>query len=98
MTKATLELLQLAHTGAGRSEIIKLKLVPLEDLWREAPDAKALSSLFLYTKFLEFERKKVFERRVSKFCFLFFCWFLFVFFWFFWFFGFLFFFCFLGFF
>jgi len=53
MSQETLQLLRMAHTGDGASEVIKLKLVPLEDLWREAPDAKALSALYLYTKFQE---------------------------------------------
>eukprot|EP00026_Physarum_polycephalum_P005396 Phypoly_transcript_05430.p1 GENE.Phypoly_transcript_05430~~Phypoly_transcript_05430.p1 ORF type:complete len:358 (+),score=83.96 Phypoly_transcript_05430:799-1872(+) len=53
MSKEVMDLLKIAHGGEGESEIIKLKLVPLEDLWREAPDAKALSALYLYTKFQE---------------------------------------------
>jgi len=53
MSREVLQLLRLAHAGDGASEVIKLKLVPLEDLWREAPDAKALSALYLYTKFQE---------------------------------------------
>jgi len=32
-------------------EMITLKIVRLGDLWREAPDAKALSALYLYDKF-----------------------------------------------
>lgn len=53
MSQETMELLRMAHAGEGASEVIKLKLVPLEDLWREAPDAKALSALYLYVKFQE---------------------------------------------
>jgi len=33
-------------------ELITLKIVPLSDLWREAPDAKALSALYLYEKYI----------------------------------------------
>eukprot|EP01111_Echinosteliopsis_oligospora_P008985 TRINITY_DN2545_c0_g1_i1.p1 TRINITY_DN2545_c0_g1~~TRINITY_DN2545_c0_g1_i1.p1 ORF type:complete len:447 (-),score=126.34 TRINITY_DN2545_c0_g1_i1:49-1242(-) len=40
--------LQNAHGGDGDHEIIKVRLVPLEDLYKEAPDAKALSALCLY--------------------------------------------------
>jgi len=54
MSHDVLELLQLAHAGDGESEVIKIKLVPLEDLWKEAPDAKAIAALFLYEKFLKF--------------------------------------------
>jgi ADP-sugar diphosphatase len=32
-------------------ELITLKIVPLADLWKEAPDSKALSALYLYDKF-----------------------------------------------
>ena len=53
MSQETLQLLRTAHAGDDASEVIKLKLVPLEDLWREAPDAKALSALYLYMKFQE---------------------------------------------
>jgi len=53
MTQETMHLLRVTHAGDSESEIIKLKLVPLEDLWREAPDAKALSALYLYIKFQE---------------------------------------------
>jgi hypothetical protein len=53
MSQEVLQLLKMAHTGDGASEVIKLKLVPLENLWREAPDAKALSALYLYIKFQE---------------------------------------------
>jgi len=35
------------------NEVISLKVVPLEDLWVVAPDAKALSALYLYHKLLE---------------------------------------------
>lgn len=52
MSTEALDLLRQAQAGEGESEIIKLKLVPLEDLWREAPDSKALSALYLYDKFL----------------------------------------------
>jgi len=34
-------------------EIISLKVVPLDDLWLHAPDAKALSALYLYNKLME---------------------------------------------
>jgi len=30
------------------NEVISLKVIPLDDLWLEAPDAKALSALYLY--------------------------------------------------
>jgi ADP-sugar diphosphatase len=53
MSKEVLELLRMAHTGDDETEIIKLKLVPLAELWHEAPDAKALAALYLYTKFQE---------------------------------------------
>jgi len=53
MSKSVLDLLMKAHAGDTDSEVIKLKLVPLDDLWREAPDAKALSALYLYHKFQE---------------------------------------------
>jgi ADP-sugar diphosphatase len=32
-------------------ELITLKIVPLADLWKEAPDSKALSALYLFEKF-----------------------------------------------
>jgi ADP-sugar diphosphatase len=53
ISREVLDLLKMAHGGEGASEVIKLKVVPLENLWREAPDAKALSALYLYTKFQE---------------------------------------------
>jgi len=53
-----LEALHNAFGGDGDSEIIKLKIVPLEDLWLHAPDAKALSALYLYQKYLEKIHKK----------------------------------------
>jgi len=53
MNHETLQLLQKLDGGEDDNEIIKLKVVPLEDLWHEAPDAKALAALFLYHKFLE---------------------------------------------
>jgi len=34
-------------------EVISLKVVPLDDLWLHAPDAKALSALYLYNKLME---------------------------------------------
>jgi len=48
-----LEALHNAFGGDSDSEIIKLKIIPLEDLWLHAPDAKALSALYLYQKYLE---------------------------------------------
>jgi len=52
MSREAMELLRAANAGDDASEIIKIKLVPLDDLWQEAPDAKALSALYLYERFL----------------------------------------------
>ena len=46
MSVEALEKLREARGGDHESEIIKIKLVPIDDLWKEAPDAKALSSLY----------------------------------------------------
>jgi ADP-sugar diphosphatase len=51
MGHEAMEALRKVNAGDGASEIIKLKLVPLDDLWQEAPDAKALSALYLYERF-----------------------------------------------
>lgn len=48
MNKDALEKLREARGGDHESEIIKLKLIPIDDLWKEAPDAKALSALYLF--------------------------------------------------
>jgi len=52
MHKRHIELMKKAHTGVGH-EIITLKIIPLEDLWKEAPDSKALSALYLYEKMVK---------------------------------------------
>jgi len=52
VTREKLNSLKGKLTGlATEGEMITLKIVPLGDLWREAPDAKALSALSLYEKF-----------------------------------------------
>jgi len=41
--------------GESDSEVIQIKLVPVNELWREAPDSKALAALHLYERFIEQE-------------------------------------------
>jgi len=53
MNKNVLEALREARAGTSDGEMIKIKLIPVENLWREAPDSKALSALYLYGKYLE---------------------------------------------
>lgn len=49
MSHADIQKLEGKLTGLrDRGENITLKLVPLKDAWRMAPDAKLLSSLALY--------------------------------------------------
>jgi len=52
MSNKAIEALKGAQGGID-SEIIKLKLVPVKDLWLESPDSKALSALYLYDRYLE---------------------------------------------
>lgn len=58
MNREALDMLQHVHGGEEDCEVIKLKLVPLDDLWREAPDSKALAALYLYQKFLQLNPEK----------------------------------------
>jgi len=52
VTRERLEDLTGKLTGdREHGEMITLKIVSLDELWKEAPDAKALSALFLYDKF-----------------------------------------------
>jgi len=52
VTQQYLDSLKGKLTGnREEGELITLKIVPLSCLWREAPDAKALSALYLYDKF-----------------------------------------------
>jgi len=53
MNKEVLDALRGAQAGSGDSEIIKIKLIPIDDLWIETADAKALSALYLYQKYLD---------------------------------------------
>jgi len=49
VTKEQLDSYQNKLTGVvEEGESISLKVIPLEDLWLEAPDAKALSAMYLY--------------------------------------------------
>eukprot|EP00294_Goniomonas_avonlea_P003852 CAMPEP_0114561000 /NCGR_PEP_ID=MMETSP0114-20121206/11768_1 /TAXON_ID=31324 /ORGANISM="Goniomonas sp, Strain m" /LENGTH=263 /DNA_ID=CAMNT_0001746601 /DNA_START=18 /DNA_END=809 /DNA_ORIENTATION=+ len=49
VSKTVLSRLQGKLTGVyEEGEMIQLKVIPLRDLWKEAPDAKALSALCLY--------------------------------------------------
>jgi len=52
MSNRAIEALKMAQGGV-ESEIIKLKLVPVKDLWLESPDSKALSALYLYDRYRE---------------------------------------------
>lgn len=55
MNPCVLEALREARAGDNDSEMIRIKLVPVNDLWREAPDSKALAALYLYERFIEQE-------------------------------------------
>jgi len=48
--RKALDVLAQRLGGADEHEMIKLRLVPYETLWRDAPDAKALSAICLYEK------------------------------------------------
>merc|ERR1711948_126172 len=51
VTAAELENLQGRLTGvAEEGELINLQIIPLDDLWKVSPDAKALGALCLYTR------------------------------------------------
>jgi len=39
--------------GEHEGEIITVDIIPLEELWSRAPDAKALSALYLYERYLQ---------------------------------------------
>lgn len=53
VTKEKLEQLEGKLTGnLEEGETICLKIVPFDDLWKVCHEAKALSSLFLYEKYL----------------------------------------------
>jgi len=52
ITSEKLESLKGKLTGnRDEGELITLKIVSLADLWKEAPDSKALSALYLFEKF-----------------------------------------------
>jgi len=51
VSREKLESLRGKLTGnREHGELITLKIVPLSEVWREAPDSKALSALYLYEK------------------------------------------------
>lgn len=48
MSANVIQALNNTNTGVGEHEIIKVKLIAFDDLYKEAPDAKALSAIALY--------------------------------------------------
>jgi ADP-sugar diphosphatase len=52
MDDAKIDDLKKNLAGQAEGDLLKLELIPLKDLWRKSPDAKALSALCLHDKLI----------------------------------------------